>query len=264
MLLFLAGYIFYQGFKSFDPVYLTFTNKGIGNQLFDTVYLVFLSLLVSVPIGVTSGVYLAEYAKKNRLTTFIRISVKALSSLPSLVVGLFILSVFILILGLERSLFVGAIAVSVLSIPLITTTTEDALLNLPPEYKQGSMGLGATHFQTIWKVLLPACLPRIITGVILAAGRGFGEAAALLFTTGQASLIRWNQWDITSLKCPLNPFRPAETLSLQIWASKTEAIRPDKDEVANFAAMILIILVLSFSLLSRYLSYRIEKKTGGK
>lgn len=127
------------------------------------------------------------------------------------------------------------------------------------------MGLGATHWQTITKVLIPACIPRIITGIILAAGRGFGEAAALLFTAGQASVIKWTQWDITSLKCPLNPFRPAETLSLQIWAMKTEAIRPDKVEVANVSSALLVILVLAFSLLARYLSSRIDKKAqGGK
>lgn len=263
LLFVLAGYIIWQGVKSFDPVYLQFNTKGLGNQLFDTVYLVFLSLLVSVPVGIASGVYMAEYAKKNKITEFIRVSIEALSSLPSLVVGLFMMYLFIFVLGFNRSLFVGALAVSLLSIPLITTTTEDALRSLPPEYKQGSMGLGASHWQTIVKVLLPACVPRIITGVILAAGRGFGEAAALLFTAGQSSVIKWGNWDLTSLRCPFNPFRPAETLSLQIWAMKTEAIRADKVDVANVSSAVLVILVLVFSLLARYISTRLDKKASG-
>ena len=261
----LAGYIIINGILSFDIKYLQFNSKGIGNQLFDTIYLVFLSLVISTPLGVTAGIYMSEYAKKNKVTDFIRVSIEALSSLPSLVVGLFMLFLFILVLDIRRSLFVGSVAVSILSVPLITSTTEDALKSLPEEYKQGSMGLGATHWQTIGKVLLPACVPRIITGIILAAGRGFGEAAALLFTTGQATVIKWTQWDITSLKCPLNPFRPAETLSLLIWSMKTEAIRPDKTQVANVASAFLVILVLGFSLLARYISNRINKKVqGGK
>ncbi len=265
LLFVLAGYIIFNGAVSFKPEYLAFDRHGIGNQLFDTVYLVFLSLIVSVPVGIASGVYMAEYAKKNKVTEFIRVSIQALSSLPSLVVGLFGLAIFILAFGMDRSLLVGAICVSILSIPLITTTTEDALRALPPEYKQGSMGLGATHWQTIVKVLLPTCIPRIITGVILAAGRGFGEAAVLLYTSGQSSLIRWTQWDLSSEMCPLNIFRPAETLSLQIWAMKTEAIRDDKDEIANVASAVLVILVLSFSLLARLISSRIDKKAqGGK
>ncbi|MFI3205670.1 MAG: phosphate ABC transporter permease PstA [Clostridia bacterium] len=261
----LAGYIIFNGALSFKPEYLTFTSDGVMNQLFDTVYLVFLSLLISTPLGILAGIYMAEYAKKNKLTEFIRISIEALSSLPSLVVGLFVMFLFILVLDLDKTLFVGAIAVSILSVPLITTTTEDALRSLPPEYKQGSMGLGATHWQTITKVMLPACISRIITGIILAAGRGFGEAAALLFTTGQSSVIRWTDWDLTSKRCPLNPFRPAQTLSLQIWEMKTESIRVDKDDVANFASALLVILVLTFSLLARYVSGRIDKKAqGGK
>ena len=119
--------------------------------------------------------------------------------------------------GSQWNLMAGALAVSILTLPLVTSVTEDALRNLPPSYRNGSLGLGASHWQTIWHVLLPACFPRIMTGLIMAAGRGFGEAAALMFTAGMSTDIDWSNWDITTKSSPLNPFRPGETLALHIW-----------------------------------------------
>ncbi|MGE4354521.1 MAG: phosphate ABC transporter permease PstA [Oscillospiraceae bacterium] len=265
LLLVLAGYIITQGVLDFYPELLEFNSNGIGNQFFNTVYLVFLSLVISVPIGIAAGVYMAEYARENRLTGFIRMSIESLSSLPSIVVGLFGYLVFILMTGAKWNLMAGALAVSILSLPLITTTTEDALRSLPKAYKEGSMALGVTHWKTISKVLLPACLPRIITGIILAAGRGFGEAAALLYTAGQSTHINWSNWDLTSPTCPLNPFRPGETLALHIWVMRTEgSLNPNSEAIANFSAAVLVIMVLSFSLLARMLTRRISNKSEGK
>ncbi|MFI3257375.1 MAG: phosphate ABC transporter permease PstA [Spirochaetales bacterium] len=198
LLFFLAGYIIIKGILSFSPELLSFTRNGIGNQLFNTLYLVFLSLLISIPFGVATGVYMAEYAGNNKFTYYIRICIQALSSLPSIVVGLFGYMLFIQLTGMTWNLFAGAMTVSILSIPLITTTTEDALRGLPSEYKNGSLALGATQWETIIKVMLPASFSRIVTGVILAAGRGFGEAAALIYTAGMTTRINWNNWDITS------------------------------------------------------------------
>jgi phosphate transport system permease protein len=264
LLIVLAGYIISKGFVDFYPELLTFTRAGIGNQFFNTVYLVFLSLVISVPLGVAAGIYMAEYAKQGKLTAFLQGSIESLSSLPSIVVGLFGYLVFILMTGAKWNLMAGALAVSILSLPLITTTTKDALASLPKGYKEGSMALGATHWRTIMKVLLPACLPRIITGVILAAGRGFGEAAALLYTAGQSTNINWSNWDITSATCPLNPFRPGETLALHIWVMRTEgSLNPNSTAIANFSSAVLIIMVLGFSLLARMLSKHLNKKSGG-
>ena len=123
--------------------------------------------------------------------------------------------------------------------------------------------MGATLWQTIYKVLLPACLPRIMTGVILAAGRGFGEAAALLYTAGMSTDINWNSCNLLSPTCPLNPFRPGETLALHIWASRTEALAANAAQMANLSSAILMLLVLSFSLGARYLSTYLDTKTGG-
>lgn len=264
LLIVLAGYIIIKGVLDFYPELLQFNRHGIGNQFFNTVYLVFLSLVICVPLGVAAGIYMAEYAGDNKLTAFLRVSIESLSSLPSIVVGLFGYLVFILMTGAKWNLMAGALAVSILSLPLITTTTEDALRSLPSGYTEGSMALGATHWRTITKVLLPACFPRIVTGVILAAGRGFGEAAALLYTAGQSTNINWANWNLASPTCPLNPFRPGETLALHIWAMRTEgSLNPNSEAIANFSAAVLVIMVLSFSLLARVITRRYKKKTEG-
>lgn len=265
LIIVLAGYIIIHGLMSYYPGLLSFTSKGIGNQLFNTVYLVFWALLISVPLGVLAGIYMAEYAGDTKLTRFIRVCIESLSSLPSIVIGLFGYLVFILMTGARWNLFAGALAVSILSLPSVTTTTEDAMRSLPKSYKAGSMALGATHWVTIVKVLLPACTPRIVTGVILAAGRGFGEAAALLYTAGQSTRIMWNNWILPSVTCPLNPFRPGETRALHIWVMRTEgALNPNSEKIANFSAAVLVIIVLAFSMTARYLAGRYGKKQMGE
>lgn len=140
----------------------------------------------------------SNVCQKGRLTKIIRICIETLSSLPSIVVGLFGYLVFLVALGMGKSLLAGALSISILTLPLITTTTEDAICGLPEGYLQGSLGMGATKWQSVFHVLLPACLPRVMTGVILAAGRGFGEAAALLYTAGSGSMLNWRNWSFTS------------------------------------------------------------------
>lgn len=257
-----AAYILIRGFAGAKPYMFSFTRRGIGNQFFNTVYLVFLSLLVSVPIGILAGIYMAEYAREGKLTKFLRICIETLSSLPSIVVGLFGYLVFIVAVHAQWNLFSGALAVAILSLPLITTTTEDAFRALPDSYKKGSLGMGATLRQTIQSVLLPAATPRIISGVILAAGRGFGEAAALLYTAGMSTDLVWGNWNLTSPTCPWNPFRPGETLALHIWAARTEALSPDAEEIANLSSAVLMVMVLGFSLAAHGLERRIRSKMG--
>lgn len=127
------------------------------------------------------------------------------------------------------------------------------------------MSLGATQWQTIVGVLLPACFPRVITGIILAAGRGFGEAAALLYTAGQSVNINWSNWNLSSPTCPLNPFRPGETLALHIWAMRTEgSLYANSTEIANFSAAVLILMVFGFSILARLISQSLDKKMAGQ
>lgn len=133
-----ASYVIIKGFTGATPEMFAFARKGsIGNQLFNTIYLVFISLLFSIPLGVTAGIYLAMYAKKGFLTKFLRICIETLSSLPSIVVGLFGYLVFLVFFGLGKSLLAGALSVSILATPVITTTTEDAINGLPGHYLQG-------------------------------------------------------------------------------------------------------------------------------
>ncbi|MBC3798304.1 phosphate ABC transporter permease PstA [Acetobacterium tundrae] len=266
-LLLLAGftaYIIVKGIMAYQPGIFSFERTGIGVELFNTVYLVLISLIISVPIGVGAGIYMAEYAKAGKVTNYLRICIETLSSLPSIVIGLFGYLVFIYMTGSKYNLFAGALAVSILSLPLLTTVTEDAIRAVPSIYKEGSLAVGATHWQTIVQICLPVATPRIITGVILAAGRGFGEAAALLYTAGMSSNVNlniWNPFDPMSLLCP---FRPGDTLALHIWALKTESMTPNADQIANFSAAVLLVLIFAFSLGSRLLGARLDRKMSGK
>lgn len=257
-----AGKVIIGGFAGASPEMFRFARKGsIGNQLFNTLYLVFVSLVVSVPLGVCAGIYLSMYAKQGFFTKFLRMCIETLSSLPSIVVGLFGYLVFLVFMGMGKSLLAGALSVSILTLPLITTTTEDAIKGLPEGYYQASLGLGATKWQSIFHVLLPACLPRIMTGVILAAGRGFGEAAVLLYTTGSGTSLRWGNWNLSAPTCPLNLLRPAETLSIQIWNLQ---VNGQDRALANLASAVLMLLVLAFSIGANALSHWIAKKNAGE
>ena len=263
LLIAFIAFVIIEGFSGMNMSMLSFSGSGLGNMFFNTLYLVFLALIASTITGIPAGIYLAEYAKKGRMTRWVRMAVETLASLPSIVVGLFGYLVFIVMTGSQWNLFAGALAVSILTLPLVTSVTEDALRNLPDSYRNGSLGLGASHWQTIWRILLPACFPHIMTGLIMAAGRGFGEAAALMFTAGMSTDIDWENWDITASSCPLNPFRPGETLALHIWALRTEALHADAAQQAAASSAILMILVVAFSLAARYISYRLDKKMGG-
>ena len=252
-------YVFYKAFHGFEWKLLSFTPEGIGNQFFNTVYMVFLALLFSVPLGVGAGIYMAEYAGVNKLTKAIRIAIETLSSLPSIVVGLFGYLVFILYVGASWNMISGALALAIINLPLLTTVTEDAFRALPDHYRSGSLALGATRWQTITRVLLPTAASRMITGVVLAAGRCCGEAAALLYTAGMSTDLNWSNWDLSSPTCPLNPIRPSETLALKIWSSRTESLATNAASLADVSSAALLLLVLIFGFLARYLAHRLDR-----
>ncbi|RNC28968.1 MAG: Phosphate transport system permease protein PstA [Candidatus Dichloromethanomonas elyunquensis] len=271
LLVFFVGYILYEGrvrlnlhFITSSPVFMQ-AGGGIAPQLFNSVYLVFLSILITVPIGLSAGIYLAEYATQNRITKAIRFCIEALASLPSIVIGLFGLLVFVSMTGWGYTLMSGALAVSILNLPVITRISEDSLRGVPKSYKEASLALGATHWQTITKVLVPVALPGLITGIVMTAGRAFGEAAALLYTAGMSSpkldFTNWNPFSFTS---PLNPFRPAETLAVYIWKVNSEGLIPDARQVADGSAAILIISVFLFNIGSRFIGRVLSSRFSGK
>ncbi|MCM3566606.1 phosphate ABC transporter permease PstA [Neobacillus mesonae] len=266
----LAGlffYIFVNGFKyiSFDFLTTPSSNVraggGIRDQLFNSFYILFITMLITVPIGVGGGIYMAEYAKPGKVTDFIRTCIEVLSSLPSIVIGMFGLLVFVNTTGWGYTILGGALALTVFNLPTIVRTTEDAIRAVPRDLKEASLALGITHWHTIKTVILPAAFPSILTGAILAAGRVFGEAAALLFTAGLSTpRLDYANWNPFSDQSPLNIFRPAETLAVHIWSVNTQGLIPDVEAVSSGSAAVLVISVLIFNLAARWIGSMIHKR----
>ncbi|MDP4119558.1 MAG: phosphate ABC transporter permease PstA [Bacillota bacterium] len=256
-------YLVYRGIKSYIPKYMSFSPDGLGIQLFNTLYMVLLSIIISAPLGICAGIYMAEYAKPSKLTDIVRMSIETLASLPSIVVGIFGFLVFVMLTHSTWNMFAGVLTLSILCVPLLTRVTEDGLNEIDQSMKEGSYALGATKWQTIVHVLLPAILPRLVTGIILAAGRGFGEAAALIYTAGLTSDVSFSNWNPSSITSPLNIFRTSDTLAVRIWYLKGFAINPDKYQIADMAAAMLIILVFIFNIGARITGRVIERKMIG-
>lgn len=262
----LIGYILYEGngFLKFSFLFgkekRVGSGGGIGVQLFNSFYMLIIALLISVPLGVGAGIYLAEYGREGKFLNIIRISIETMASLPSIVVGLFGLLVFVNLTNWGFTLFSGALAVSILNLPALTRVSENAIKSVSKGVKEGSLGLGATKFQTIWKIILPAVLPQILTGIILASGRIFGEAAALLYTAGMsAPPLDFSLGNIFTSNSPFNIFRPAETLSVHIWKLNSEGMVPDAAQIASRASAVLITMVLLFNILARIVGKAIER-----
>ena len=272
LLVLFIGYFIVNGWSELNwhfitsPPEFSVAGGGIGPELFNSLYLVILADLISVPIGIAAGIYMAEYAKPNQLTKSIRFSIEALSSLPSIVIGMFGLLVFVTLTGWKYTLFGGALAVCILNLPIIARTSEDAIRAIPLDLKEASLALGATHWQSIARVLLPAALPGLITGIILVSGRAFGEAAALLFTAGMSQpALDWSQFfNLASPASPLNPFRPAETLAVYIYKINAEGLVPDARQIADGASAVLIIISLLFNVLARFFGRLLTARYAGK
>jgi phosphate transport system permease protein len=263
----LIGYVIYHGAKSISWDFLTKPPQvvkaggGIGPQIFNSFYLLFLSMLYTIPVGLLGGIYLAEYAGNNRWTEIVRLSIETLNSLPSIVVGLFGLLVFVNMTGWGYSLISGALALTVINLPLMIRITEESIRGVPGSLREASLALGANRWQTIIKVVLPSAFPGLVSGAIITSGRVFGEAAALLFTAGMSSpALDFTNWNIFDSSSPLNPFRPAETLAVHIWKVNTEGLIPDLRRVADGSAAVLILVVLGFNLAARYLGRKIYSR----
>lgn len=233
---------------------------GIRDQLFNSFYLVVLTLLVAVPLALLAAIYLNEYAPQNRWTQALRLAIEVLSSLPSIVIGLFGYLVFVLSWGLDFSLLAGALALTIINLPLLTRSCETALAQVPGLLREAGLGLGMPKWQVVVKLVLPAAFPGILTGAILSAGRIFGEAAALIYTAGQSTVaVSYSNWNPFSPTSFLNPMRPAETLAVHIWKVNTEGLIPDAAAVSSGAAAVLILTILAFNLLARGLASQLSK-----
>lgn len=260
-------FILWRGLPQISWEFLTAPAKsfqvggGVGIQLFNSFYLLILTMLISTPLALGAAIYLSEYAKQNWLTDFVRTAIEVLSSLPSVVVGLFGFLIFVIQWDFGFSILSGALALTIFNLPLLTRTIEDSLQAIPATQREAGLALGLSRWETVTRVILPAALPGIITGMILAAGRIFGEAAALIYTAGQsAPALDFTNWNPQSITSPLNIFRPAETLAVHIWKINSEGVMPDGEQVSAGASAVLILAVMLFNLGSRYLGRKLQKK----
>jgi len=238
-------YILYKGLPVLTWNFLTGASSdiragsGVGAQFFNSFYILFLSMLFSLPVAIGGGIYLAEYAKNNRLTDLIRLSTESLATVPSIVLGLFGMIIFVNFFGMGFSIIGGALTLSLLNIPVLVRVTEETFRTVPSYYREASLALGATKWQTIWKVLLPTALPGIVTGITLTAGRALGESAILIFTAGTTVSRQLPDFDVTAA---------GETLAVHIWYVMAVGLVPDRVDIANGIAALLVITILLFNL----------------
>jgi phosphate transport system permease protein len=249
VLLFLIGYILIKGIPnitmSLFEFHYTSENASVVPAFINTLLITGLSLLIAVPMGIFSAIYLVEYAKKgNKLVEIVRITAETLAGIPSIVYGLFGLLFFVTTLGWGYSLLAGAFTLSIMLLPLIMRTTEEALKSVPDSYREGSFGLGAGRIRTIFRIVLPAAIPGILAGVILAIGRIVGETAALIYTSGTVAEI------------PKNLISSGRTLSVHMYALSSEGLYMEQ---AYATAVLLLVIVMIINGISAYIARKLTK-----
>ena len=251
VLLFLLAYILINGLPNIKPSLFSLEynteNASLMPALVNTVIMTALSLVIAIPFGIFSAIFLVEYAKKgNKFVGIIRITAETLSGIPSIVYGLFGMLFFVSALKWGYSILAGAFTMSIMSLPLIMRTTEEALKSVPDTYRDGSFGLGAGKLRTIFRIVLPAAVPGIMAGVILAIGRIMGETAALMYTAG------------TVPKMASSPMDSGRTLAVHMYNLSSEGLYMDQ---AYATAVILLIVVVGMNTLSAVAARKLTKGT---
>lgn len=253
----IMGYVFVRGIPNVTWSFLTTVTStrkgtfGILGNIVNTIYIVVLTLFIATPLGVGSAIYLNEYAKPGKLVKAIEFTTETLSGIPSIIFGLFGMVFFGITLKLEYSILTGALALTLMILPIITRTTQEALKTVPDSYRTGALGIGATKWYMIRTILLPSAMPGILTGVILAIGRIVGESAALLFTAGSGYYLPKN-W-FTKI------FESGGTLTIQLYLFMQKA----KYNEAFGVAAVLLVIVLAINGLAKYLSHKFNVETQG-
>ncbi len=257
ILFFILGFIIIQGGKVISWDFLTkapaegMTAGGIFPAIVGTLYLVLGSSLISFPIGIMSGIYMNEYATNGKIIRFIRIMTNNLSGVPSVVFGLFGMSLFVITLGWGDSIIAGSFTLALMSLPLIIRTTEEALKSIDDSFRHGSLALGATKLQTIGRVVLPMAFPNIITGLILSIGRVSGETAPILFTVAAYFLPQ----------LPESIFDQCMALPYHLYVISTSGTDIEASRgMAYGTALVLIAIVLVVNLLANALRSYFAKK----
>ena len=235
--------ILYQGLPALNWDFLTkaptmgMREGGIFPAIVGTLYLVLGTALFALPLGVCAAIYLTEYSRQGRLTRWIRLAIANLAGVPSVVYGLFGLSLFVIFLKFGTSILAGSLTLAIMSLPVIITASEEALLAVPRSFREASLALGATQWQTIWKIVLPNAIPGILTGAILGISRAAGETAPILFTVAAFYLP----------SLPKSIFDQAMALPYHLYVIATQ-IPNIKMETKAGTALVLLILVLSMNL----------------
>lgn len=221
-------------------------NVSMTPAIINTIIMVILTLILAVPIGIASAIYLVEYSKRNsKLVKVIRLTTETLAGIPSIVFGLFGFIVFVLLLKWGNSLLAGVLTLTMMVLPTIVRTTEEALLAVPDAFREGSYGLGAGKLRTIFVIVLPAAIPGILSGVILAIGRIVGESAALIFTAG------------TVAEVPKSLFSSTRTLAVHMYSLLNEGLYTNQ---AYATAVILLVIVLIINGLSGLAAKKVGKE----
>ncbi|HJD52469.1 MAG TPA: phosphate ABC transporter permease PstA [Candidatus Avibacteroides avistercoris] len=261
LLFYILGFIIVKGIGVINWDFLTLpptdgmTKGGIWPAIVGTFYLMIGSAVISFPLGVMSGIYMNEYAPKGALVKFIRTMTNNLAGIPSIVFGLFGMAFFVNYLGFGDSIIAGSFTLGLLAMPIVIRTTEEAFKVIPDSYREGSLALGATKAQTIWKVLLPMAMPRIITGLILSLGRVSGETAPILFTCAAYFLP----------KLPASMFDQCMALPYHLYVVATSGTDIDAQiPIAYGTAFVLIVIVLAMNLLANGIRKHFEKKLNQK
>jgi phosphate transport system permease protein len=255
LLLVIILYILIQGIPLINWEFLS-TNPqggisgegGILSTVVSTLYLIGITLVLLVPVGIGSAVYLSEYAPDNRLTRIIRYGIETLAGVPSIIFGLFGYALFVTVLSFNFSILSGALTLVCLLLPTMITTTEEALKAVPYSYREGALALGTTRWQMISRVVLPSAMPGIVTAVILCIGRAIGETACLYVTMGGSAAM------------PSSLLSGGRTLALHVYYLAMETNAMDK---AMATASVLIIIIILINTLTNWLAGRFQKKMKG-
>ena len=250
VLVLIVGYILIKGIPHLSPELFAWeynsTNVSMMPSIINTLLMTLLSLLVCVPLGIGAAIWLTEYAPRgSRLVKLVRMTAETLSGIPSIIYGLFGSLFFVVAMGMGLSLLSGALTLSIMVLPTIMRTTEEALLAVPDSYREGSFGLGAGRLRTTFKVVLPSAVPGILSGVILAIGRIVGETAALIYTAGTVAKVPGSLLDST------------RTLAVHMYTISTEGLYIDQSYATAVVLLVMVLLINSLSAL-------IARKVGGK
>ena len=248
-LLYLIVYILVKGIPYITPNLFSFTytsdNVSLMPALISTIVMTIIALVIALPLGIGAAIYSVEYAKRgNKLVGVIRVTTETLSGIPSIVYGLFGMLFFVTRLHWGYSLIAGAMTLAIMILPLIMRTAEEALMSVPDSFREGSFGLGAGRLRTVFRIVLPAAVPGILSGIILSIGRIVGETAALIFTAGTMAQIP----GLT---------QSGRTLAIHMYVLSGEALHMNE---ANATAVVLLIVVLLMNALSAFAARKLTKK----